>query len=84
MVGMEPSSSQSALILNPTDNSDQPLGSKLDIATGNDRKDLSAEQPPPQQLDPTQKDVHLREFLSKMDDYAPIVTILANHSHTHQ
>ncbi|MCJ1343520.1 hypothetical protein MMC31_001715, partial [Peltigera leucophlebia] len=70
MAGTESSSSQSALALNPTNNSDQSLDSKLEIATG---LDLSAEQPPLQQPDPTQKDVHLREFLSKMDDYAPII-----------
>lgn len=70
MAGTEPSSVQSASTLN------QPLDSKLDMASGRDDNHLIAE---PHQ-DPTQKDVHLREFLSKMDDYAPIVAIHADDS----
>lgn len=80
MAGTEPSSSQRASALNLTNNSGQPLDSKHQVATGLDRTNLSAGQPPLQQQDPPQKDVHLREFLSKMDDYAPIVTIHTDHS----
>lgn len=31
---------------------------------------------------PTRKDASLKEFLSKMDDYAPIVSLLPNLSHS--
>lgn len=77
MAGTELSSDQSASTLNPTKKPDQPLDSKL---AGRDGNHLSAEQPPLPHQDPAQKDVHLREFLSKMDDYAPIVTIHADDS----
>ncbi len=40
-------------------------------------KDAVVEQPPEPRV-PTQKDISLREFLSKMDDYAPIVYFPAN------
>ena len=80
MAGTEPSSSQSASTLNPTNNPDQPVDSKPKLATDLHRNDLSAEQPPLPHQDPAQKDVHLREFLSRMDDCAPIVTTHADHS----
>lgn len=80
MVGTDLSSGQNASTLNITKKHDQPLDSKLDMATGHDGNHLSAEQPPLPHHDSAQKDVHLREFLSKMDEYAPIVTIHADDS----
>lgn len=80
MAGTEPSSSQSASNLNPTKKSDQIFDSKQGVGAGRDGNHLSAEQLPFPNQDPAQKDVHLREFLSKMDDYAPIVTIHADDS----
>lgn len=41
--------------------------------------DPVAEPPNPPSRDPTRKDVSLRDFLSKMDDYAPIVRLQPFH-----
>lgn len=72
-------SSQDATSFDPTaqpnDSIDQPLDADLDIVI--DPAPQSEDplvEPPPEPRVPARKDISLRNFLSKMDDYAPIVS----------
>lgn len=63
--------------LAPMDSADSIIDHDIDMAIDPDPnpnpEDPNAELPPEPRV-PPKKDISLREFLSKMDDYAPIVT----------
>lgn len=72
-------SSQDATTFDPTtqsnDSIDQTLDADMDIVI--DPAPQSGDtlvEPPPDPRVPARKDISLRDFLSKMDDYAPIVS----------
>lgn len=70
-------SAQDASTFDPSQLSDsleKTLDAEVDmgIEDGQPLKDPTVE-PSPELRIPTQKDISLREFMSKMDDYAPIV-----------
>lgn len=71
-------SSQDATSFDPTaqsnDSIDQTLDADMDmvIDSAPQPEDPLVEAPPEPRL-PARKDISLRDFLSKMDDYAPIV-----------
>ena len=63
----------------PATNS-EPAATNLDGA--NDAPEADKELPAIETRIPAKKDASLREFLSKMDDYAPIVRPLTDSRHT--
>lgn len=77
MADTDPPSAQDASSFDPTQLSD-PLSKTLEaemdmgIEDGLPPKHPTVEHSPELRM-PTQKDISLREFMSKMDDYAPIV-----------
>lgn len=55
---------------------DQSLDPDIEMAIDpNPQLSEPTAEPPPGPRDPMRKDISLRDFLSKMDDYAPIVRI---------
>ena len=78
----EPNSSNT---LDPTqslDSTDPTLDQDIDMALDTNPESSNqepsnpvAEPPNPPPRDPTRKDISLRDFLSKMDEYAPIVCL---------
>lgn len=78
----EPNSSNT---LDPTqslESTDPTLDPDIDMAFDTNPESLNqepsnpaAEPPNPPPRDPTRKDISLRDFLSKMDEYAPIVRL---------
>ena len=71
------SSAQNTSTFNPTPSNesiDPTLDPDIDMAIEPaPNHENTIVEPPPEPRVPTRKDVSLREFLSKMDDYAPIV-----------
>lgn len=68
-------SAQDASIFDPSQLSDslsKTLDAEMDMGIEEQPKDPIVEHSPEPRI-PTQKDISLREFMSKMDDYAPIV-----------
>lgn len=68
-------SAQDASIFDPSQLSDsleKTLDAEMDMDIEEQPKVPIVEQSPEPRI-PTQKDISLREFMSKMDDYAPIV-----------
>lgn len=77
MADIDPLSAQDASSFDPTQLSDslsKTLEADMDMAIedGQPPKHPTVEHSPELRM-PTQKDMSLREFMSKMDDYAPIV-----------
>jgi len=77
MADSGPSSNLTALPTSqPNDAMDQEPDPEIDMAIGPappDPENPELDPPLPETREPTRKDISLREFLGKMDDYAPIV-----------
>ncbi|KAL9636652.1 MAG: hypothetical protein Q9164_002687, partial [Protoblastenia rupestris] len=58
--------------LDPTADLDVDLDMALDGAADAPNDDAALDSTLPEPREPTKKDISLREFISKMDDYAPI------------
>ena len=59
----------------PTADLDVDLDMALDGAADPKPEESNLENTIPEPREPTKKDISLREFVSKMDDYAPIVRL---------
>jgi transcription initiation factor TFIID subunit 10 len=65
-------------------NADSPDPSADLVPVGNkEGEEVDPVAPAPEPKLPTRKDASLKEFLSKMDDYAPIVNLLPSIITTH-
>lgn len=63
---------------NPEIEEDADVDMNIDATTSDKPAadaEMEEEEPIPEPKEPTKKDISLRDFLSKMDDYAPIVSV---------
>lgn len=70
----------------PTNTIDQELDPEIDMVIDTappDPENPELDAPLPETREPTRKDISLRDFLGKMDDYAPIVRSLHPSSISH-
>lgn len=58
-------------------NADSPNPDTDLVPVTNDNEEQDPVAPAPEPKVPTRKDASLKEFLSKMDDYAPIVSLFS-------